>query len=535
MRWSLSARVALGLAAQMVVFGGAVGYLVFAADALFDRLSVLKDELEPVGDDLRALVVDLKEVEGLIAAWGDARRVPASAPAASLERAHDLLRRLRLFERVAQDAEVLARVSNDASGDGGERLARVVTELRDLKDGNRLVARALGNRALGNSPRFLRTNEEVFEAVLEGLGKVNGSGRMEDVMPLQAEVRRMTQFIRAILQRASHDVLAEMRDRNLDLLGRRVEISYAIVAVPAAALAVALVVLLLTLRALRPLRRLTAAVRRLGAGETEDVRPQDYAGELRELASALAALGTALRARGADLERKTDELMRAERLAVVGRMASVVAHEVRNPLNSVDLNLDLLREMLGRGAAGDDPKVTALLDAIQREVDRLAEITGEYLKFGRLPRGVLAPCDVAQVVRDTRAFMDGEFAETRIAVEVNAPDRPVIVLADESQLRQALVNVLRNAVEAMPDGGRLWIEVADLGERVQVSVRDSGPGIPEDFRERLFEPFATTKPRGTGLGLAFVQQVMHECGGEVGVESAPGQGTCVRFRLRRAV
>lgn len=525
MRLSLSARVALGLAAQMVVFGGAVGYLVFAADALFDRLSVLKDEMEPAGDDLRNLVVDVKEVEGLL------------ATRATVERAHDLLRRLRLFERVAQDAEVLDRV---ATGEGmstetGERLARAAAELRDLKDGDRLVARAIKNRAPGDLPRTLHTNAEAFDAVLERLGTANGHGRAEEVVLLAAEVRRMAQFARAILQRASHDVLAAMRDMNVDLLRRRVEISYALVAVPAAALMVALVVLLLTLRALKPVRRLTGAVRRLGAGETEDVRPQDYAGELRELAEALAALGVALRTRGADLERKTDELMRAERLAVVGRMASVVAHEVRNPLNSVDLNLDLLREMLGRGAAGGDPKVTALLDAIQREVDRLAEITGEYLKFGRLPRGVLAPCDVGRVVRDTRAFMDGEFAKTGVAVEVHAPDRPVQVLADEAQLRQALINVLRNAVEAMPDGGRLGIEVADHGEKVQVSVRDSGPGIPEDFRERLFEPFATTKPRGTGLGLAFVQQVMHECGGEVGVESAPGQGTCVRFRLRRAV
>ncbi len=525
MRLSLSARVALGLAAQMVVFGGAVGYLVFAADALFDRLSVLKDEMEPAGDGLRNLVVDLKEVEGLL------------ATRATVERAHDLLRRLRPFERVARDAEVLDRVAaiEGLSAETRERLARSAVELRDLKDGNRLVARALKNHALGDLPRPPHTNAEAFDAVLERLGTANGRGHEEEVALLAAEVRRMARFTRAILQRASHDVLAAMRDMNLDLLRRRVEISYALVAVPAAALVVALVVLLLTLRALKPVRSLTKAVRRLGAGETEDVRPQDYAGELRELAEALAALGAALRTRGADLERKTDELMRAERLAVVGRMASVVAHEVRNPLNSVNLNLDLLREMLGRGVAGDDPKVTALLDAIQREVDRLAEITGEYLKFGRLPRGVLAPCDVGRVVRDTRAFMDGEFAETGVAVEVHAPDRPVKVLADEAQLRQALVNVLRNAVEAMPGGGRLGIEVADLGEKVQVSVRDSGPGIPEDFRERLFEPFATTKPRGTGLGLAFVQQVMHECGGEVRVESAPGQGTCVRFRLRRAV
>lgn len=524
MRLSLSARVALGLAAQMVVFGGAVGYLVFAADDIFDRLSVLKDDLEPAGDDLRNLVMDIKEVEGLLAG------------ASTIERAVDLSRRLRLFERVAQEAEVLHKVAHGERipSEAAQRLARSAADLRDLKDGDRLVARALLNREAKDAATPPKTNAEAFAFLLERLAAASGYGNIVEMVSLAEEVRRMAQFTRVVLQRASHEVLAAMRDLNLDLLQRRMEISYAVVAVPAGALVVAIIVLLLTLRALRPVRHLAGAVRRLAAGRADHVRPQDYAGELRELAEALAGLGEALRTRGADLERKTDELMRAERLAVVGRMASVVAHEVRNPLNSVNLNLDLLREMLGSGASGNEQKVVALLDAIQREVDRLAEITGEYLKFGRLPRGVLAPCDVGRIVRETLAFMDEEFARTGVKVEVRCPDRPVRILADEAQWRQALLNVLRNAVEAMPEGGQLHIEVSDEGERVQVLVQDTGPGIPEEFRGRLFEPFATTKPRGTGLGLAFVQQVMHECGGEVGIESSPGQGTCVMFRLRRA-
>ncbi len=525
MRLSLSARVTLGLATQIVVFGGAVGYLVFAADAIFDRLSVLKDEMEPVGEDLRKLVVDLKEVEGLLVARS------------SGERAQDALWRLRLFERVGQDAEVLERVALGGGTPSGvpDGLLTAAQQLKDLRDGDRLVARLVKSRVLAGSAQAPRSNAEAFALAVERLREAQASGHPEEAAIVAAEVRRMCQFARAVLQRTSHDVLAAMRDANLDLLQRRVEISYALVVVPASAMVVAVIVLWLTLRALRPVRRLTGAVRRLASGEVEGPNPEDYAGELRELAEALAGLGSALRDRGADLERKTNELMRAERLAVIGRMASVVAHEVRNPLNSVNLNLDLLREMLARKTPPDDPKVVSLLDAIQREVDRLSEITGEYLKFGRLPRGVLAPCDVARIVRETRAFMDGEFTNSGVAVEVRVPERPVMVLADEAQLHQALVNVLRNAVEAMPEGGRLGIEVSDVGERVQVSVRDTGPGIPEDFRQRLFEPFATTKPRGTGLGLAFVQQVMHECGGEVGVESAPGQGTCVRFWLRRAV
>jgi len=522
MSLSLSARVAIGLATQMAVFAAATGYLVFAADTLFDRLSLLKDELEPAAEDLRTIVYELKDVEaGLSARPG-------------YERALDALRRLRLFDRIQQDAAALERAgATDRIADEARRaIAKTIEDLRDVRDGNRLVARVIQNRTLGGlAPR---TNLDLVQALMDRMGVAMAAGRPEEVLVLARELTHAVRFVRATLQRTGHEVLAAMRDMNLDLYQRRSEISYAVVAVPAAALLIAAVVFLLTLRALIPVRRLSRAVRRLQQGEHEGLDPTRFAGELRDLAEALSALGNTLRSRGAALEQKKDELMRAERLAVVGRMASVVAHEVRNPLNSIGLNLDLLREMLQTGAPAGDPKVADLLQAIQREVDRLVEITEEYLKFGRLPRGVLSACDVVRVVREIRLFMDEEFSRNGIEVTLGLPQQPVMVLADESQLRQALVNVLRNSVEAMPQGGRLQIEVAEQADRVLLSVQDSGPGIPTEFRSRLFEPFATTKPRGTGLGLAFVQQVMHECGGEVSIESEVGRGTCVRFRLCKA-
>ena len=130
--------------------------------------------------------------------------------------------------------------------------------------------------------------------------------------------------------------------------------------------------------------------------------------------------------------------------------------------------------------------------------------------------------------------MAEELANAGVEVQAWLPDEPVRVITDEGQLRQALVNVIRNAVEAMPTGGRLTLAVRAEGDRAVVEVTDTGTGIPESFRARLFEPFATTKPRGTGLGLAFVQQVAQESGGDVGIESKEGRGTSVRLRLRRA-
>lgn len=132
-------------------------------------------------------------------------------------------------------------------------------------------------------------------------------------------------------------------------------------------------------------------------------------------------------------------------------------------------------------------------------------------------------------------FMDSEFSGAGVDVVVKSPEKPLMVVSDEAQLRQALVNLLRNAVEAMPDGGAITVEAAGKGERAVLAVTDCGTGIPDEFRPRLFEPFATTKQRGTGLGLAFVQQVAHECGGEVDIESEVGQGTTVRLFLKRSL
>lgn len=496
----------------MVCLG--VIYLIFATDRLFSRFSLLSEEIEPSVQVLRDLVVEMREGEGLLGFRG------------TLEKGALIIRRAKAFERIEKVAVSLDAASDRVEGEARERLKRAVSYLRELKDGSRLSAIGVSNGQ--------KTNVQVFSEALSRLEA--RTDQPEEMIGVALEVRRMAQFARATLQRATHEVLAGMREVEQELLSERIALSYAAMVFSGLALIATIIVVITVMLAFRPVRRLAMEVKGLACGgKGISIDPRFYSGETRELAEALEMLSKALQARDVDLERKKDELVRAERLAVVGRMASVVAHEVRNPLNSISLNLDLLRERLVSGAHGADPKVQGLVDAIQSEVDRLAEITEEYLKFGRLPKGVVGPCDVARLVAETLGFMDGEISAAGIEVTRRVPEKPVMVLADEGQLRQALVNVLRNAVEAMRGGGRLEVEVSDLGERIQVSVKDSGPGIPEDFRARLFEPFATTKPGGTGLGLAFVHQVMHECGGEVGIESAPGQGTCVRFRLRRAI
>jgi signal transduction histidine kinase len=296
---------------------------------------------------------------------------------------------------------------------------------------------------------------------------------------------------------------------------------FAIVVYSALAAAVALGAALVAQRLLVPIRTLTEGVKAIAAGDLErqvEVRGSDE----------LAVLGREFNAMAASLERQRHELLRAERLAAVGRISAQITHEIRNPLNSLGLNAELLADELADGP----PEARALVGAISREVDRLNGVTEEYLRFARLPRPVKAREDLNDLLRGLLDFVGPEMAAARVEVRRElAPGLPPLN-ADEGQLRAAFLNLLRNSREAMTGGGTVTVRTrrADEGT-VEAEFADSGPGIaPEDLR-RIFEPFFSTKSGGTGLGLAFALQVLEEHGGSIGCESEPGCGTVFRVRL----
>ncbi|MGZ3476441.1 MAG: ATP-binding protein [Polyangiales bacterium] len=218
--------------------------------------------------------------------------------------------------------------------------------------------------------------------------------------------------------------------------------------------------------------------------------------------------------------------LHAERLAAIGKMAAHVTHEIRNPLSSIQLNVELLEETL---QGGDRAEAHRLLTAIGREVSRLADVSEEYLRVARLPSPRPMTIDLVQLVRDVASFSKPEMERARVEIDMRVPDDPVLVAIDEAQVRQALVNLLRNAREAMEDGGRIAISVnASQGEAV-LDVIDQGPGIPEDVRMRIFDPFFTTKATGTGLGLPLTKQIVEAHGGSIACDRVEPHGT--RFRL----
>jgi len=274
-------------------------------------------------------------------------------------------------------------------------------------------------------------------------------------------------------------------------------------------------------RTLRPLRVLRARARQIAGGDyarRTGVRSRD---EIGDLARELDVMADAV-------EEREHRLVRSERLATVGKMAAQVTHEVRNPLASIGLYAELLGDEIAEA-----PEARRLVASISSEVDRLTEITETYLRFARLPQPKLEREDLGALVASVAEFARAELTQSRIALDLELPSAPVEVAADENQVRQALLNLIRNAREAMADGGRLRIAVGGSGPdgAAVISVTDSGPGIAPENLPKIFDPFFSTKTKGTGLGLALVQQIAVEHGGRAEVESDPVGGKGTTFRL----
>lgn len=229
--------------------------------------------------------------------------------------------------------------------------------------------------------------------------------------------------------------------------------------------------------------------------------------------------------------RVEEALVRSERLAAIGKMSSQITHEVRNPLNSLSLNVEMLVEELKESQDGEAKE---LLAAIASEIDRLTEITEGYLTFARLPRPALEREQLNALVESLLRFLreeaEGAGVEVRSQLAPGLPD----VLADENQLRAALLNVVRNSMEAIRDAkvtGTLTVTTKANGKSVELTVADDGPGIPSKDLARIFDPFYSTKSDGTGLGLPLTQQIIEEHGGSIACASEPGRGTTFTIRL----
>jgi signal transduction histidine kinase len=226
-----------------------------------------------------------------------------------------------------------------------------------------------------------------------------------------------------------------------------------------------------------------------------------------------------------DLSRRAQ---RAEKLAAVGALAAGLSHEIKNPLNAAALQLMVLERRLKR-VPNLPPDTFEPLLLVQSEIKRLAVFLDEFLQFARPRELHRAPLDLARVIREVIDLLHPQASAAKLALEAQVAPLPTLP-ADESRLRQALVNLVLNAVQATPPGGTVRIIGGIEADDVCICVDDSGPGVPATVRDRIFEPFFTTKDAGSGLGLPLVHSIVQQHGGTLALETSPLGGA--RFHIR---
>jgi len=231
------------------------------------------------------------------------------------------------------------------------------------------------------------------------------------------------------------------------------------------------------------------------------------------------------------LQTTQQELLVAERMATVGRLSLRVAHEVRNPIAAIELNAEMLQDIVRAHPGADMEEATGLVASIRDQVNTLDALTEEYLAFARFPRPNFEEESINHLLEELAAFVRPVATRQGLTLSVSTDPRVPLMEIDRALLRQAVLNLVKNGMEALSQNGSLTIESRAEGETVELTVSDTGAGIPAEVADRLFEPFFTTKPQGTGLGLSITRQIVEEHGGTLAWVNRPGAGATFVIRL----
>jgi two-component system NtrC family sensor kinase len=522
-RWSISTKVFLGFAAVIFAFGAVSLYGIYRMDQLRDNVELVRVEVLPLTAELDVVIADLKTYEEELGRTRDR----------DLVRLRSYFPNFRPFDRLDDVGTRIARISQSApiSSEVKERLMAQSVRVTRLQDGPEFWLRAT-NRSNKEKTSTAETqskpvtNQRHYELKARSYISALQREQFEQARLLQEELASMVRHVRTELGYVSREI-RRFRSQVDRAAGRSESRALLVISVATGiALIIALMVMALVAYTLRPLRRLREGVRRVAAGDFAEVEV-NTGDELGELATEFNRMSASLAERDRLLTKQHYKLLRSERLATVGKMSSHIAHEIRNPLSSIGLNTELLEEELSAASeAGNDSQSEskALIAAIRTEVDRLAGVTEQYLRFARLPKPEMESTDVNSLVTDLTSFMDQEFSAQDIGVRIQLAETLPDVRMDRDQMRQAILNLLRNAMEATEADGTVGIETGLQDNMVFIQISDDGPGIDAENIEKIFDPFFTTKPSGTGLGLPLVHHVIRDHGGDIQVESTPPNG-----------
>jgi signal transduction histidine kinase len=321
------------------------------------------------------------------------------------------------------------------------------------------------------------------------------------------------------------------------LLGEivREESQERLIAIVGLSLLLILVITLMSWRFTRPIQELSNAALRVSSGDFDFSVPATQRDEMGALARTFNEMLAGLRIKR-ELEEK---LQRAERSALTGRIATGIAHEIRNPLSFINLTMDFMRDKFEPAAENARADYTKLCDSVKDEIARLNRMVSDFLSYGRPARLKLREVDARGLIEEVMSLVRAQADQQGVSLSIdekaddNGATYETHFQGDAEQLKTCFSNLAINAVQAMADGGALNITLRAQKNKIRVEVADTGPGIAPEALEQIFEPYFSTKETGIGLGLALTKKLIEDHGGQITVESEVGIGTTFTITLPR--
>jgi len=371
-----------------------------------------------------------------------------------------------------------------------------------LLEGNTLLAKTIPGNASEMS--FYMQDKQTFRTKLQGIWYTFSRYALNDYSGNKVA-----------------DLLMGVSTRELDILFSNMQVIYGGFALGGLILAI-IFGYLSSSGFTRPIENLTWAADRLASGDFSARVKSDGRGELTNLIDTFNEMA-------ADLEDYRRKLVETERLAAFSTMARKVAHEIKNPLTPIRIAIEDLR----RAYDSDDPKFAEAFrqstETVLEEVQSLTRIVDEFSDFAKFPPPRLEPDDMNEIVRSTVPLFSTQMQNGVLKVELDRKDLPVT--ADRDQLKRAIVNLVKNALEAIPPTGEVRIKTLRTEKGAKVIIMDSGPGLSPSAKQNLFTPYFTTKAGGTGLGLVIVKKIVSEHDGKIKISDQPGGGVAAMIEL----
>lgn len=529
MRWSLNTKVSLAFLVAILLFVASTSMQISSIQAI--RAEV---DLQRTASEMYEKAGQLERSVGMFTTF------PVQGRGRAFSWTLGKLRDLRVYAEIEGLVEAVDSMASDKAFPAS--LRPVTDELKnmliDLVKSDRLLSRINGTTRDSDAWQSLdfsalQYDFQVYPRVVDQLLRAHDAKNRDHVRIIAPVVRvHLRSLIGGGQGEAKRGLngfkrrLAELRDEMEIVLNERsqdtLQTTYLMNGV---ALVLALILFFAVLVGLRPVRSLTDGVRQMARGNLDAEIPVESNDEIGQLAREFNEMARALK-------KQQRALVRAERLAVVGKMAANVAHEIRNPLNAIALNLELIEDAI---ESGSPDEMQPLLTAVGKEVQRLTDVTEAYLRFSGLPQPHLEPVDLSSIIRDLVAFQSEEARQLGVAIQIEAPPS-LPAHADPDQLRQALLNLVKNAIEATHDSGHVLVRLECDENLARVIVEDDGNGVEQHMLEQIFEPFVSTKKHGTGLGLALARRVAEAHGGSLVLLPTPAgrNGACFQFEIERA-